>query len=188
MRSRFASLLIRAAILPAVFIGGLYASPALSTEGAAKGAVEYVEGAKKTSAVDKEMDLLESIARRQKELDEREAALQASEERLNAIKKDIDKRLEELNRVHDRIEAFSAKIDDATGERMKKLARIYVSMSPEDAASRLEKLDEKTAVMILANVKEKSAAKILSFVNVQKAVRLSQLLKIEDTNIEQQSN
>ncbi|MDP2689918.1 MAG: hypothetical protein Q8P48_07375, partial [Deltaproteobacteria bacterium] len=101
------------------------------------------------------------------------------------IKKDIEKRIEELNAIHGRLEAFVSRIDEASDERVKKVAKIYASMNPEDAASRIERLDEKTAVMILATINEKQAAKILAFVNLEKSVKLSQSLKINKTAIEQ---
>ena len=47
-------------------------------------------------------------------------------------------------------------------------------------ASRIEKLDEAMAVMILASVADKKAAKILGFVDVDKSVRLSRSLKVKD--------
>ena len=129
---------------------------------------------------DKDMGPMALINKRQKELDQREEELNASEKRLLAIKNDIDIRIIELNKVHSRINEFLKKIDDANDLRNKKIVRIYESMSPEDAAARLEKLDEKMAIMILASMNEKKAAKILSFVEVGKAAKLSEALKIKN--------
>lgn len=184
MKNRFAqSTIIRAALL-ALFMGLVQPAP-LTASNSAGETVEYVGNEKAQKAGQNERDLLSSIARRQKELDEREAAIRSEEERLLAVKKDIEKRIEELNAIHGRLEAFVSRIDEASGERVKKVARIYASMNPEEAASRIERLDEKTAVMILATISEKQAAKILSFVNLDKSVKLSQSLKINKTAIEQ---
>lgn len=128
---------------------------------------------------DKERGLISSIARRQKELDEKEEALRVKEERLEAIKADIDSRIEELNRTHSKIDAALKKIDEINGERIKRIVKIYESMNPEDAAPRLEKLSEDMAVMILASVSERKAAKILGFVDPGKSAKLSQALRVK---------
>ena len=134
--------------------------------------------------VEKEKTLLGAIAARQKELDEREAAIMVEEARLQDIKRDVEKRIEELDSVLEKIEAFVKKIDEVNDERVRRVAKIYSSMSPEEAASRIEKIEEKTAVMILATISERQAAKILSFVDVDKSVKLSQALKIQKIKIE----
>ena len=53
-------------------------------------------------------------------------------------------------------------------------------MNPEEAASRMEKLDEEMAVMILAAMSERKAAKVRSCVGVAKSAKLSQALRIEN--------
>ena len=123
--------------------------------------------------------LLASIQRRQKELDDREEDLKAREERLQAVKKDIDAKIKELEKVRSEIEAFAGKIDDADNDRVKRLVKIYESMTPEEAAPRFEKLDTRLAVLILSSMKPKNAAKILEFVKVERSVKLSQLLKLK---------
>lgn len=127
-----------------------------------------------------EKSLLAAINARQRELDQKDEELKTREERLKVITADIDARIAELNKVHGKIEAFVKKIDEINDERVKKLVRIYESMGPEEAANRIEKLDEDMAVMILASVAEKKAAKILGFVNIDKSVRLSRSLKVKN--------
>lgn len=127
-----------------------------------------------------EKSLLAAINARQRELDQKDDELKTQEERLKVIKADIDARIAELNKVHGKIEAFVKKIDEVNDERIKKLVKIYESMNPEEAANRLEKLDEDIAVMILVSVNEKKAAKILGFVDVDKSVRLSRSLRVKN--------
>lgn len=123
--------------------------------------------------------LLASIQRRQKELDDREEDLKAREERLQVVKKDIDARVKELEKVRSELEALAGKIDDADNDRVKRLVKIYESMTPEEAAPRFEKLDTSLAVLILSSMKPKNAAKILEVVKVERSVKLSQLLKLK---------
>lgn len=137
------------------------------------------EGKEGSMTLEDGKGLLASIQRRQKELDEREEELKAREERLTIIKRDIDSRITELEKVRSEIEAYAGKIDDADNDRIRRLVKIYESMNPEEAALRLEKLDTKLAVLILSAMREKNAAKILEFVKVEKSVKLSQELKLK---------
>ncbi len=123
-----------------------------------------------------EKGLLEAIRRREKELDRREEALANLEQRLTTIRKGIDERMLELKKLRAELDKALSRIDEANSRRTQRIVKIYESMPPEDAAARLEKLDEKMAVMILSTMKEKKAGKILSMVAVEKSVRFSQLM------------
>ena len=129
---------------------------------------------------DAEKGLLAVLNRKEKELQSREEDLERNEERLNIVKADIDRRIAELKRVHEEIAAFVKKIDEVKDQRVRKIVKIYESMNPEEAASRMEKLDEEMAVMILAAMSERKAAKVLSFVGVAKSAKLSQALRIKN--------
>lgn len=143
------------------------------------------ENAKEAHAVSQalvpedEKGLLAAINRRQNELDARENEVKLREERLGLIKKDIDDKITELNKVRKEIEAFVERIDAANNERVKKLVKIYEAMNPEEAAPRIEKLDSETAVQILTVMTEKKAARILEFMNVERSAALSQSLKLK---------
>ncbi len=128
---------------------------------------------------DKEKSLISALMRRQKELDAREQELKVKEARLLSIEKDIEARIDELNGIHNRIEGFVKKIDAINDDRIKKIVKIYDLMKPEEAASRLEKLNEDMAVTVLSSLSEKKAAKILGLMDVGKSVKLSQALKIK---------
>lgn len=129
---------------------------------------------------DEQRAMLEAVSRRTKELDERQRELDIKEKRLNELKSSVQARIDELNRLYDKVDEVASKINEYKGERIRRLVKIYESMAPEEAAPRIEKLNEKTAVMILAQMKEKSAAKILGLVEVSKSVKLSQSLKMRD--------
>lgn len=128
---------------------------------------------------DNEKGLIFSLEKRQKEIEAKEHDLKAKEDRLTALKNDVNQRLDELNKEHDRIAELVKKVEAVNDDRTKKIIRIYESMAPEDVASRVEKMDESMAVMILMSLPEKRSAKILSFINVDKAVRLTQSLKVK---------
>lgn len=128
---------------------------------------------------DKEKSLISALMRRQRELDAREQELKVKEARLLSIEKDIETRIDELNGVRDRIEGFVKKIDAVNEDRVRKIVKIYDLMKPEEAALRLEKLNEDMAVMVLSSLNEKKTAKILAVMDVNKSVRLSQAIKVK---------
>lgn len=129
---------------------------------------------------EKERGILAAVNRKEKELEAREEELRVREERLIELKKDIEARITELNKLHKDMEGFVKKIDEVNDSRVKRLVKIYESMNPEEAATRFEKLSEGMAVMILSSMNEKKAAKILGLVDVDRSVKLSQLLKIKN--------
>lgn len=129
---------------------------------------------------DVEKGLLAALAGKEKELALREEELVRKEERLNVIKTDIEQRIAELKKVHENIAQLVRKIDEINDERVKRIVKIYEAMNPEEAASRIEKLDQDMAVMILASMSERKAAKVLSFVDVAKSAKLSQSLRVKD--------
>lgn len=133
-----------------------------------------------SSGADVEKGILAVLNRKEKELQAREEDLVRNEERLNIVKADIEQRIAELKREHEEIAALVKKIDEINDQRNKKIVKIYESMNPEEAASRIEKLDEEMAVMILASMSERKAAKVLSFVDVSKSAKLSQSLRIKN--------
>ncbi|MDO8427534.1 MAG: hypothetical protein Q7T24_08470 [Deltaproteobacteria bacterium] len=167
-----------AAILTALVIGGAFSKTLVHAAAPPAGEAALKKDAPAQN--DKDRGLIESVGRRQKDLDSREEELKIKEERIAAIRGDVEARIAELKRLHSSIEAFVKKIDEVNDERVKRLVKIYEYMSPEEAAARIEKLDQGTAVMILASVSEKKAAKILGFVDVEKSVKLSKALRIKE--------
>lgn len=64
-------------------------------------------------------------------------------------------------------------VDKDRQEQQLKVAKMYESMQPEDAARRLEKIDEESALVILTTLKPKAAGKILAQMDTEKAAALS---------------
>ncbi len=105
------------------------------------------------------------------------------EERMKILRDDLSKKTEELKKLKEEIEAkikqqeeLKAQLEKAQTENYQRLAKIYEQMPPEEAAARLEKLDEDTATTLLLAIKPRQAAKILANVNPEKAAVLSKRL------------
>jgi flagellar motility protein MotE (MotC chaperone) len=107
------------------------------------------------------------------------------EERLRIMQEDLSKKIEELKKLREEIntkikeqEEIKAQVEKAKSENFQRLAKIYESMPPEEAAARLERLDDDTATVLLLAIKPRQAAKILANVNPEKAVTISKRIAI----------
>ncbi len=95
------------------------------------------------------------------------------DERLSIIKADIQKEVEHNEELKKEIEEAQKNIDEKTKERLLKVSKMYEAMPPEEAAKRLEKLDENTAVDILSMLKPRAAGGILAQMDSDKAASIS---------------
>ncbi|WP_353683641.1 hypothetical protein V4D30_07100 [Thermodesulfovibrio sp. 3907-1M] len=107
-------------------------------------------------------------------------ATSIEEDRLKILQQDLAKKTEELKKLKSEIDAklkqqeeLKAQLEKAQQENYQRLAKIYEAMPPEEAASRIEKLDEDTAVALLLAIKPRQAGKILANVTPDKAAALS---------------
>lgn len=74
------------------------------------------------------------------------------------------------------IEAQTAAREAAEKKRISKLARIYDSMKPEDAAKALDGVEPETVVLILQKMNEGSAANVLAKMEPMMAAQITQML------------
>jgi len=123
-----------------------------------------------------ERSMLEAMKRRENELNDKEDDLKKYEQRLTLINDELDLRMKELKSTKSAVDKALARLKSAEKMRTQRVVKIYESMAPEEAAARIEKLDEKTAVMILSTMKEKKAGAVLGLVSVEKAVKFSQMM------------
>ncbi|MBI5683225.1 MAG: hypothetical protein HZC45_08730 [Deltaproteobacteria bacterium] len=121
-------------------------------------------------------EMLDAIKKRGQELDEREEKVRLEEDKLNGLKAEIDEKINELTRARKELEKTLKEMKTEKQQGMENLVKVYENMPPEEAASRIEKLDEDMAIRFLMTMKTKSAAKILSFVEPSKAAKLTQKL------------
>jgi len=110
------------------------------------------------------------------------------EERIKILKEDLAKKTEELKKLREEInakikehEAIKVQLERAQSENFQRLAKIYELMPPEEAAARIEKLDDETAITLILAIKPRQAAKILANVNPEKAAIISKkIVKIKE--------
>ncbi len=200
-----AVLLLAAAVVAATVGAGEVKAPAgvPPTEAQATGAVpdEQQDG---PSAAPAEADatlqgpaatapreILAMLDQRKRALDKKEETLRVSEARLATLKSEIEAilaRHEESVKLQERKRQDQNDTKSAEGQRRVKaeaeakkvaqaqLAKIYETMPAEEAAVRIEKMPEKTALDLLRLLKGKTAGAILAQMHAAKAAKLTEQL------------
>ncbi|MBF0124323.1 MAG: hypothetical protein HQL60_03170 [Magnetococcales bacterium] len=126
------------------------------------------------NAIKDPMQLLESLERRRVELDGRNKVLDRREQELKQLEERLNKRVEALQSLRELIQKDMSDEKNIDDSNIKRLAKIFSSMKPQEAAQRLMALDHKMAVRVLKTMREKSAAKVLGKMESQQATSLSE--------------
>ncbi len=115
--------------------------------------------------------IMKALEDRERELSKREEALKKEEERLNMLRNSIELTLKQYSSLRDKMPKGIKENKSQAG--IMQMARIYESMSVEEAAQRIEKMDADLAVNLLSTIKSKQAGKILGAITAEKAASLS---------------
>ncbi len=118
------------------------------------------------SLSDEEIDLLQSLGERRKELDLRAHQLEQREVLLLAVERRIDEKVEALK-------ALQRSIQGETESQYKSLVKIYENMKPKDAARIFEELDMAILLPVTERMKERKLAAILAKMNTTTAMTLT---------------
>lgn len=153
---------------PAVAVqkqGSGHAGPSALPENAETGGVSSDDGTADIQAI------MKSLEDRERELSVREEALKKEEERLNMLKNSVELSLKQYTSMRDKMQKGPA--DNKPQDGLARMAKLYESMSVEEAAQRIEKMDTDLAVRLLSAIKNKQAGKILGAITADKAALLS---------------
>ncbi len=140
-------------------------SSSQSADSKAAGVSSYGDGETDIQAI------MKALEDRERELSRREDALKKEEERLIMLKNSIELSLKQYSTMRDKMQKGPA--DNKPQDGMTRMARLYESMSVEEAAQRIEKMDTDLAVKLLTAIKSKKAGKILGAMTADRAAALS---------------
>lgn len=115
-------------------------------------------------------ELKENQLRQQQQLQE----LENREMALKLLQDEVDKKLDELQRLRLQVEKLLAEKDAREQAKVEELAQMYNRMDSARAAAILQELDQELAVAILGGMKARSAGKVLAGMEGEKAARISQ--------------
>lgn len=118
-------------------------------------------------------DLAAALASKKAELDDRENALRADEQRLIALRKDIMEKMAILKAQEEKLAAELDKTREEDIKRFKDMAKVYENTPPAKAGPMMEKLDTKTAAGITMNMKKDKAGALWAYITPAKAVEIT---------------
>ncbi len=127
-------------------------------------------------------DLLLLIQKKQRELKEREDALARQEERLKALRQDLDERMAKYEKLLEQIETALTKLETRQEEKIDSVVKAYEVMPAEEAADRLAALPEGTAIKILRRMKPKKAGTIMASMDAKKVASLTERMTTVEKN------
>jgi flagellar motility protein MotE (MotC chaperone) len=116
-----------------------------------------------------EIEILQNLSARRKEIDQREESVVAREILLQAAEKRLEEKIGELKNIRGEIEGLIRKYNEQEEAEMKSLVRIYEAMKPKDAARIFDELDLKVLLQVFQRMKEAKTAPILASMNSARA-------------------
>ncbi|MEE4253117.1 MAG: hypothetical protein V2I50_03635 [Desulfuromusa sp.] len=120
-----------------------------------------------------ERRILVSIEDEYAKLDEVESKLNTREMQLKTLEIEVDKKLAAMQQLRNELVKLLDRKEEAEGERIGELSKIYEKMDPRKAAAVIRTLDHQLAVDLLLGIKKKIAGKILDSLDYETAVKLS---------------
>ena len=120
-----------------------------------------------------EIELLQDLSKRRKELDAREQTVIQKEGLLTAAEDRIDKKIGELRKVRTEIEGLIKTYDEQEEKEIKSLVQIYEKMKPKDAARIFDQLDMSILLRVFDRMKASKSASVLANMRPQKAKELT---------------
>jgi flagellar motility protein MotE (MotC chaperone) len=105
--------------------------------------------------------LIQELQKEKKDLTKREAELRELETRLQAERSEINQVTQRVAQLQIEFDQNVTRIKEDEMPNLKKLARMYSSMSPAGVSAILKELDDQTVVKILTLMKEEESAPLL---------------------------
>lgn len=133
-----------------------------------------------------QIELLQSLADRRQELEERERTLVQREGLLAAAEHRIDQKIGELNGIKTEIEDLIRKYDEQEEEQLSSLVKIYETMKAKDAAKIFDALDMEILLQVIERMKASKTAPVLAAMTPERAkevtARIAERRKMPDIN------
>ena len=120
-----------------------------------------------------EVDILQSLAERRRDLDKWEEEIKLKESLLQATEQRIDDRLNDLNILKGNVEGLLKEYKKHESAEVRSLVKTYEAMKPKDAANIFNELDAPILLTIVDKMSERKAAPILAKMNPLKAKQLT---------------
>jgi flagellar motility protein MotE (MotC chaperone) len=118
---------------------------------------------------EEEIKTLQDLAVRREELDRRERELEIRDALLEAAEKRIDGKIIELRGLKEDMESLLTQYDEEELAKIQSLVKIYENMKPKDAARIFGKLEMEILLEVVGRMREAKVAPILAKMDPAKA-------------------
>ncbi|MGD2132225.1 MAG: hypothetical protein PVI23_05490 [Maricaulaceae bacterium] len=123
-----------------------------------------------------ELEVLQSLSQRRRDLDAREGSIVERESLLAAAEAQIEDRLAELRGLEARIGDLLGQLDEAEETQIMELVGLYGRMGEDEAAAIFLELDEDVLLDVASRMNEQALAPILAEMPASEAARLTMQL------------
>jgi flagellar motility protein MotE (MotC chaperone) len=120
-----------------------------------------------------EIELLQNLSTRRKEIDQREQEVKQREVLLAAAEKRLEGKIAELKDVQTQIEGLIRKYNAQQEAEIKRLVTIYEGMKPKDAARIFDQLDLTVLLGILERMRESKSSPIIAQMTPERAKEIT---------------
>ncbi len=122
---------------------------------------------------DEEVDVLQQLAKRREELDRRARQLDEREALIQAAEQRMDQKMAELKALQAMVEDLLKKQSEEQEAELKSLVKLYENMKPKDAAQVFEEMDMDVLLDVVERMNERKAAPILALVTPTRAKEIT---------------
>ena len=130
-----------------------------------------------------EIDILQALSERRRQLDDRERAVDQREAMLKAAEQRIAEKINELKAIQAKLEGSLKKQDNEREEQLKRLVKVYENMKPKEAARIFEQLEDGVLIDVAERMKEVKLAPVLAGMEPKKATQITSELAKRRENI-----
>lgn len=115
-----------------------------------------------------EIKILEELAARRRELEDKARDLEFREGLLKATEQRIDEKIQELRQLQAELQSVIDQKDEEEEQKIQSLVRIYEKMKPKEAARVFERLEMPLLLSVIGRMKERVSAAILAEMDPQR--------------------
>ncbi|MCK4939975.1 MAG: hypothetical protein KAR80_06725 [Rhodospirillaceae bacterium] len=120
-----------------------------------------------------EIDLLQKLAERREEIELRAREIETREAMLQAAEGRIDKKIDDFKVLKATLDGLIKQYDGQQDSQLASLVKIYENMKPKDAARIFEELEMGVLLMVTERMKERSLAPVMAKMDPIKAMEMT---------------
>jgi len=134
---------------------------------------DYAGGEGDQVASASEVDVMNSLSKRRRELDKREGQLTTQANMISAAEQRVDAKIAQLKQLQAQITQLLGQRDDAQKAQVAALVKTYSTMKPKDAARIFNDLPDEVLVPVARDMKSDQLALVLASMNAENAKALT---------------